>query len=132
MLTEEPPHTVLGNTVHVFVRRSDVSDKVEGFRNDFICTEYCENSRNLGVHVSRPDKSVSLNSVPEVSLHIEVYRISGGVVDFCHKRIAALKISLVFDVAEHKNGADRAYLGKYIGIEQLYISKTESAFVCFV
>ena len=79
-----------------------------------------------------PAQTVSLNSVPEVSLHIEVYRISGGVVDFCHKRIAALKISLVFDVAEHKNGADRAYLGKYIGSEQLYISKTESAFVCFV
>ena len=52
------------------------------------------------MHISDPNQTVALDSVPEILLHIEVNGICGGLPDFVKPFIGALKAALVFKVTE--------------------------------
>ena len=74
-LNFNPPHGVAWEAVHPSGRGRDVPRQIQAFRNDGNVAEYRADRRHFEVHIANPDEPVTLDSVPEIFLYVEVYGI---------------------------------------------------------
>ena len=91
MENENPPHGIGWVTVHPSRQRCLRFDELQASGDAFIRTKYRLYRSDLGMHVPDPHKPVPFNPVPDVVLHIQMYRIRSCIPDTVQQLIAALK-----------------------------------------
>src|SRR3546814_1076369 len=75
VVQNNPPHRVCTDAAHPSRQWRHVPGQVQAFRHHLVVPEYGIYRGYFGMQVTHPNQSVALDAVPEIVLHIEVYRI---------------------------------------------------------
>ena len=135
LVEQNPPQRIRRHTVHPFGGdfgdRRFFSCEIERLRNDIVVAECGNDGHNLGMHIADPDKTVALDAVPQVFLHVQMRGVGCRVPDLVEQRIGAVKGALVFDIAEDKDRVDALEGNRGFLTEQVDACEAETGFVGF-
>ena len=125
VMNKQPPKRICGNAVHNIRQGSVVPYQVKAFAHAVAVSENILNSRRFRVHIAYPNESVALHAVPDIFLHIELHRVSGGLPYIVKTLVVTFECAEIIEVSVLEFCAD-AFYGKFNIVKQVDSDKTET------
>ena len=130
-LDQQPPDRIGADTIHPSGKRRYITDQVKALWNDFVITENSIYGHHFRMHITQPDQTVTLNTIPKIFLHIQMNRIRTGLPDFIQPFVATPERTFVRYITEGRNSTD-FFQGNFRRIaHQVYTGKTETGITDF-
>ena len=90
-LDQQPPDGVTAHPVHPARQRRCIADKIKAFRYHLVISENSVDRHHFRMQITNPDQTVTFDAVPNILLHIQMYRISTSLPNPVQPFVVATK-----------------------------------------
>ena len=126
VLNNQVPHRISTHPVHPLWKRPLPTSQVHACIETLLVTENGADRACLGMHITQPDQTVALDTIPNILLHIEMHGVGPRHPDLIQPIVRTLERAQVRDIAIAEDSRGLLQVYHHIRVEKVETDKTEA------